>query len=73
MEQMEKLISICTPRILIPIKKEMQKTTPGIGVTMPGKGSTGPVRIGKLIEPLKEIINHPDRNRLMAELFKDYK
>lgn len=39
----------------------------------PGIKSSGPVRVGKLLEPLRQIIGHPDRNRLMAELFRDYK
>jgi len=73
MKQMEKLISIRTLGILIPIKKEMQRTTSEIAITVPGRGITGPIRVGKLIEPIKEITNHPDRDRLMAELFKDYK
>lgn len=66
---------ISTGRIgmLVPKKRVIPKITPGIEITMPGRGSTVPVRIGKLIEPIKEIISHPDRNRLMAELFKDYK
>ena len=37
----------------------------------PPRGSTGPVPIGTLLEPLQQIFNHPDRNRLLAQLFKD--
>lgn len=49
------------------------KETPAIKINIPEKGCTGPVRIGKLLEPVQQIIDHPDCNRLMAELFKDYK
>jgi len=70
---MERMISTGRTGILVPKKRVIRKITPEIEIIMPGRGSTGPVRIGKLIEPLKEITGHPDRNRLMAELFKDYK
>jgi hypothetical protein len=49
------------------------KETPAIKTSIPERGCTGPVRIDKLLEPVQQIINHPDRNRLMAELFRDYK
>jgi len=66
---MERIISKERTGILIP----QQKYTSEIKIMIPGRGRTGPVRVGKLMEPIKQIINHPDRNRLMAELFKDYK
>lgn len=66
------MISTGRTGMLVPKKGVIPKITPEIEITMPGRGSTGPVRIRKLMEPIKEIINHPDRNRLMAELFKDY-
>jgi len=50
-----------------------QECPPEVKIKIPGRGRTGPIRVGKLIEPIREIIIHPDRNRLMAELFKDYK
>lgn len=39
---------------------------------LPPRGSTGPVPIGTLLEPLQQIFNHPNRNLLLAELFKDF-
>jgi hypothetical protein len=53
-------------------KRTPVKERPEIKVSMPERGTTGPVRVGKLLEPLRQIINHPERNYLMAELFKDY-
>ena len=41
-------------------------------IKLPPRGSTGPGPIGTLLEPLQQIFNHPDRNRLLAELFKDF-
>lgn len=35
--------------------------------------STEPVWIGAILEPLQDIINHPDRDTIMAIFFKDYK
>ena len=70
---MERLISTERTGILIPKRRVIRKITPKIEITMPGRGSAVPILIGKLIEPVIEIINHPNRNRLMAELFKDYK
>lgn len=53
-----------------PIQKVPVKVEPAMEIRIPGRGATGMVRIGSIIE---QIINHRDRNRLMAELFKDYK
>lgn len=66
------MISTENSGILVPKKRVMRKITPRIELRIPQRGSSGPVRIGKLIEPFKELISHPDRNRLLAELFKDY-
>ncbi len=35
--------------------------------------NTEPVRIGAILAPIQQIINHPDRDRIMAIFFKDYK
>lgn len=70
---MERIISTGTFSTFMPQKRVLAKKTPEIEMTMPEIGSTGPVRIGKLLEPIQQIINHPDRNRLMAQFFKDYK
>ena len=40
-------------------------------VKFPPRGTTGPVHISKLLAPLQQIIQHPDRDRLLAEFFKD--
>lgn len=70
---MERMISTNRVGIHIPQRKVPVEKAPEIEMIMPGRGTTGPVRIGRLLEPIGQIIDHPDRNRLMAELFKDYK
>ena len=44
--------------------------TPDLSV--PERGSTGPVPIGDLLGPLQKIIRHPDRGRLLAEFCKQH-
>ena len=38
-------------------------------LSVPERGITGPVPIGEVMEPIRRIIAHPDRNRLIAEFF----
>lgn len=38
---------------------------------VPERGMTGPVPIGQVMEPLRRIIAHPDRNRLLAQFCRD--
>lgn len=70
---MERMIHINT----IPVAKSTKRVPAdeecAMEIRIPGRGATGMVRIGSIIKPIQQIINHPDRNRLMAELFKDYK
>lgn len=59
----------------IRIRRNTPPATPAIpvmpAVKLPPRGTTGPVHISKLLAPLQQIIHHPDRNRLLAEFFKD--
>lgn len=50
---------------------EKKIITPDPVMKLPPRGTTGPVPIGALLEPLQHIFNHPNRNRLLAEFFKD--
>lgn len=50
---------------------EKKPIVPDPVMKFPPRGSTGPVPIGTLLEPLQQLFNHPDRNRLLAELFKN--
>lgn len=51
------------------IKKITPPATPS--VKLPPRGTTGPVPVSTLLEPLQQIIGHPDRNYLLAEFFKE--
>lgn len=60
------------PRTRVPrIHIEKKIIVPDPVIKLPPRGATGPVPIGTLLEPLQQIFNHPNRNRLLAELFKD--
>lgn len=41
-------------------------------LTPPPRGTRGAVRIGELLAPLQHIIEHPDRNRLLADFARRY-
>jgi hypothetical protein len=43
---------------------------PDPDLSVPERGTTGPVPISDVMEPIRRIIAHPDRNRLMAEFFR---
>lgn len=59
----------------IRIRRNTPPATPAVSempkIKLPPRGTTGPVHISKLLEPLQQIIRHPDRNWLLAEFFKD--
>lgn len=70
---MERIICINTVPGTKPIQEVPLNEEPTMEIRIPGRGATGMVRIGSIIKQIGLIIKHPDRNRLMAELFKDYK
>jgi len=39
------------------------------GIKLPPQRTGGPVHISAIINPILEISGHPDRDRLLAELF----
>lgn len=45
---------------------------PQPAIKLPPRGTTGPVHISQLLNPIREICRHPDRDRLLAELFREY-
>ena len=52
--------------------KKTKVHVPQPAIKLPPRGTTGPVHISKLLNPVLEICRHPDRNRLLAELFSEY-
>jgi hypothetical protein len=54
-----------------PAPRHKLSTPPEPDLSAPPRGGE-PKSIGQLLEPIQTIIRHPDRNRLMAGLFKRY-
>ena len=54
------------------IEKKKKIRIPEPHIKLPGRGATGPVPVSTLLNPVLEICNHPDRNRLLAEFFREY-
>ncbi len=46
------------------IEKKKKIRIPEPHIKLPGRGATGPVPVSTLLNPVLEICNHPDRNRL---------
>lgn len=55
----------------MPATRKRKKEVPQPVAKFPPRGTTGPVHISTLLNPILEICGHPDRNRLLAELFKE--
>ena len=60
-------------QIHMPMPSTRRKRTvePGPAVKFPPRGTTGPVHISTLLNPILEICHHPDRDSLLAELFSE--
>ena len=54
------------------IEKKKKIRIPEPHIKLPSRGATGPVPVSTLLNPVLEICNHPDRNRLLAEFFREY-
>ncbi len=57
-------------RMPMPATRRKKAVEPNPAVKFPPRGS-GPVHISTLLNPILEICRHPDRDRLLAELFSD--
>lgn len=38
---------------------------------LPARGTCGPIAVGELLQPLRCIVRHSERDRLLAEYLKD--
>jgi hypothetical protein len=57
---------------IVPLKRTstlMCAPDPDPDLSVPERGTTGPVPIGDVMVPLQRIIKHPNRNRLLAEFW----
>ena len=55
----------------VPATRKKRTVEPEPAIKLPPRGTTGPVHISTLLNPILDICRHPDRNRLLAEFFKD--
>ncbi|KAB4217185.1 hypothetical protein GAP53_11245 [Bacteroides uniformis] len=55
----------------MPVTRRKRTVEPEPAIRFPPKGMTGPVHVSTLLNPILEICRHPDRNRLLAELFSE--
>ncbi|WP_302536507.1 hypothetical protein [Phocaeicola coprophilus] len=55
----------------VPATRKKRTVEPEPTIKLPPRGTTGPLHISTLLNPILEICRHPDRNRLLAEFFKD--
>lgn len=74
---MENLRTVQPSAQLVPAARQQtiefpQARMPEHDFGVPERGTTGPVPIGQVMEPLERIIAHPDRNRLITEFFRRY-
>ena len=58
-------------QIHMPMPVTRKKRTVEPAVKFPPRGTTGPVHISTLLNPILEISRHPDKNRLLAKLFSE--
>ncbi|WP_288785796.1 hypothetical protein [uncultured Bacteroides sp.] len=59
-------------QIHMPMPARRKRTVkPEPAVKFPPRGTTGPVHISTLLNPILEICYHPDRDRLLAEFFSE--
>lgn len=58
-------------RMPMPVTRRKRTVEPEPAVKFPSRGTTGPVHISTLLNPILEISRHPDRNRLLAKLFSE--
>lgn len=55
----------------VPVTRKKRTVEPEPAIKLLPRGTTGPLHISTLLNPILEICRHPDRNRLLAEFFKD--
>ena len=58
------------PAATIPVPKKRIVRIERPNLKFPSRRTGGPVHISTILDQITEISRHPDRNRLLAELFK---
>ena len=58
------------PAVTIPVPKKRIVRIERPNLKFPSRRTGGPVHISTILDQITEISRHPDRNRLLAALFK---
>ena len=53
----------------MPATRKKRSVKPEPTIKFPPRGTTGPMHISTLLNPILDICRHPDRDRLLAEFF----
>lgn len=64
------IMTSAQPAVTIPVPKKRIVRIERPEVRLPSRRTGGPVHISTIMDQITEISRHPDRNRLLAELFK---
>ncbi len=52
---------------IVPLQRPTPVSAAEPDLSVPERGTTGPVSIGEAMQPLQRLIAHPDRGRLLAK------
>ncbi|EOS06383.1 hypothetical protein [Bacteroides uniformis] len=64
------VMTAAQPAVTIPVPKKRIVRIERPNLKFPSRRTGGPVHISTILDQITEISRHPDRNRLLAELFK---
>lgn len=53
-----------------PLRNPKPETVRSTDISLPPRGTRGPVRVSELIAPLQHIIEHPNRDNLLADFVR---
>ena len=70
MTMRQAVMTAAQPAVTIPVPKKRIVRIERPNLKFPSRRTGGPVHISTILDQITEIIRHPDRNRLLAELFK---
>lgn len=70
MTMRQAIMTAAQPTVTIPVPKKRIVRIERPDLKFPSRRTGGPVHISTILDQITEISRHPDRNRLLAELFK---
>lgn len=69
MTMRQAFMTAAQPAVTIPVPKRRIVRTEKPEIRLPPQRTGGSVHISAILNPIMDISRHPDRNRLLAELF----